>query len=260
LLVPPSPGRAVEAPAVRRFEEDAARSGPVEPWRLGHRSVDVARIVGAIGALGDLGADFRPRRTRDERALFRRTVRAMEREMARELEHEAARPVVALRKLGYGYYVATEPHQVAAARHLQRRRIVAEVTEYVSLHDETARQAFEARRAFEQTTGLTRIGAALPETYAGIESLVRAFGGSQGIPDVREAAMRWEAAVFRPLQVRLRERRLHEWFPGERSADVVFRVARFDLAGGRRSASWDEVLDGFVAAWGRRWPDQEAAA
>src|SRR5439155_4110468 len=74
----------------------------------------------------------------------------------------AALPPVELYKLGFGYYVLDGNHRVAAARELGQMEIDAEVSEFVPLGDLEAQRSFAERRAFERTTGLTRVEAEQP--------------------------------------------------------------------------------------------------
>ncbi len=243
LLVRPALESA-PAPAVRSFGDDAARAGALAPQPLGHRTVELARIVGSVGRPAELGANFRPLRPRQQdEQRYRRILQALER--------GDALPPVELYKLGYGYYVLDGHHRVAAAKQLGQLWIDALVTEFVPVADAESQQLFAERRAFEQATGLTQIGLARPGNYARLEALIREYAQEHNLADLREAAARWYAGVFRPLQVRLRALRLHLRYPGERSADVFVRLADFrshESARQGRLLSWDEALEGFAAA------------
>ena len=127
------------------------------------------------------------------------------------------------------------------------------MTEYVPVDDAQAQRAFAARRAFERATGLTRIGAALPATYDALEGLIDEWAGRDGAGDRRRAAERWESAVYRPLAKQIRESQLGRHFPGERTADIVARLAGHRGAGGPghgRDADWDAALRAVAAALG----------
>lgn len=230
--------------AVRSFGDDAARAGALAPQPLGHRTVELARIVGSVGRPAELGANFRPLRPRQQdEQRYRRILQAMER--------GDALPPVELYKLGYGYYVLDGHHRVAAAKQLGQLWIDAIVTEFVPVADAESQQLFAERRAFEQATGLTQIGLARPDNYARLEALIREYAQEHGLADLREAAARWYASVFRPLQVQLRAQRLHLRYPGERSADVFVRLADYrcqESARQGRTLSWAEALAGFAAA------------
>jgi nucleotide-binding universal stress UspA family protein len=220
LLVRPNVAEAERPPAVRSFAEDAARAGPVAPRSLGLRTVEVARIIGSVGRAAELDENFRINsRRREEDQRFQRVLKAM--------EEGVSLPPVVLYKLGYGYYVLDGNHRVAAAKRLGQLEIDALVTEFVTLGDPQAQRVFAERRAFERTTGLTRIGAALPGQYPRLEELIRDFAAEQGIDDLREAARRWESDVYRPVARQIRALRLTQQFPGERTADVFVRVAQW---------------------------------
>jgi len=220
LLVRPNVAEAERPPAVRNFAEDAARAGPVAPRSLDVRTVEVARIIGSVGRAGELDNNFRINdRRREEDQRFQRVLKAM--------EDGVSLPPVVLYKLGYGYYVLDGNHRVAAAKRLGQLEIDALVTEFVTLGDPQAQRVFAERRAFERSTGLTRIGASVPDQYPRIEERIRDFAAEHGISDIREAAQRWETDVYRPVARKIRALRLTQQFPGERTADVFVRVAQW---------------------------------
>ena len=139
---------------------------------------------------------------------------------------------------------------MASHKELDYDDIHANVTEFIPATDADAQQLFAARRNFERATGLTRVGAARPESYARLEELIDEFAAVRGIDDRREAAERWRVSSYGPLVGRIRALRLNRRFPGERSADIVVRLADY-----RRDASalhdrdvdWDEALAAFAA-------------
>jgi hypothetical protein len=191
LLVRPPDARIPSPPTVRSFSDDAARAGPLAPRALGLRTLEVARIIGSVGRADELDASWRNCRRRADDQRFARIVRLM--------EEGTPLPPVALYKLGYGYYVLDGHHRVAAARHLGQVEIEAEVTAFVPLGDAQAQRVAVERWAFEQATGLVRIGAVVPGHYPRMEERIRTYGLEQGLVDLHEAARRWEAAVYRPL-------------------------------------------------------------
>lgn len=218
LLVRPPEGAVPRTPAVRNFAEDAARAGPVAPRELGLRTVEVARIVGSVGRAGELDARFR------KQASWRAEDQRFARILA--LTEQGARlPPVALYKLGYGYYVLDGNHRVAAAKQLGQVEIDALVTEFVSLDDAQAQRVTAERRAFEQVTGLRRIGAVVPGNYGRLEEMIRAYAAEHGLDDLHEAARSWESQVYRPLATQIRRRRMAQRVAGERTADVFVRLA-----------------------------------
>ena len=208
--LPPTSGET----AVRSFDLDSERVGPAVPHPLDARTVEVACIVGTVGRAGRLEEDFRERGdgARGD-ARYRRLLEA--------LEDSAPLPPVDLYKLGYGYYVLDGHRRVAAARAVGQLWIDATVTEFVPVADVGARRTMAARRAFEQLSGLTRIDAALPETFPTLQRAVGGFAARHDFPDTREAGARWYARVFQPARRRLRAARAHERFPGQRTADIV---------------------------------------
>jgi hypothetical protein len=247
LLVRPALETAPPAPPVRSFADDAAKAGPLAPRSLGARTVEVARIVGSVGRPAELGADFRPLRpNEDDDNRHKRLLQGIER--------GASIPPVELYKLGYGYYVLDGHHRVAIAKQQRQLWIDAIVTEYLPLTEPEAQRIFTERQRFERATGLTRIGLARPGSYARLEELIHEFAELHKIGDLRDAARRWYSEVFRPLQLRVRARRLTQFFPGERTADVVLRLAdhrRLEAQRLGRTAdnlTWEETLASFPPA------------
>ncbi len=251
LLVRPDLEHAPPAPVVRSFADDAARAGPLAPRALGTRTVELSRIVGSVGRPSELGPDFRPlRRWGRDDTRFQRVLQAM--------QEGRSLPPVELYKLGYGYYVLDGHHRVAAARQLGQHWIDANVTEFLPLSNPDAQRLFTERLRFERATGLTRIGVARPGSYPRLEELIHEYADERGIGDLREAARRWYSEVFRPLQMRIRARRLIEHYPGERTADVLLRIAdhrRLESQRRGRPLSWEEALESFVPGL----PEQAAA-
>jgi nucleotide-binding universal stress UspA family protein len=244
LLVRPDLDAPVTTTPLRSFAEDEARAGLLTPRVLGPRRIEVARIIGSVGRTDELGANFRPtaRHPPDEER-YQRIVDLAERGVQ-------PLPPVDLFKLGYGYYVVDGHRRVAAAKQLGFDEIDANVTEYLPTTDVTAQQLFTARRRFERTCGLTSVGAARPESYPRLEALIEEFREARGLTEYKEAAERWRVAVYGDLVRRIRALRLNRYFAGERSADIVVRVADHRAAESARlgrTVTWDEALASFVA-------------
>ena len=218
LLVRPR-GPTLERQQLRCFHEDAEQAGVLTKRDLGMRTIEVARIVGSVDRCRELGSDFRPpvrRRSRHDEDRFRRVRGAMD--AAEEM------PAIEVYKLGFGYYVLDGHHRVAVALENHQMEIDAHVTEYVPVADELAAERFAARRAFEQATGLTEVGAARPESYSILLEAIERYRDEQGLDDLQRAARRWFADVFRPLWQEIRARQLVAAFPGDRSADLIARL------------------------------------
>ncbi len=239
LLVRPALTTVPTRSPLRSFAEDSARAGVLTPIQLGTRQVDVARIIGSVGKVTELGSNFRPPRPQPgEEQRYQRVL---------TLAREGTQPTapIDVYKLGYGYYVVDGHRRVAAHKELGYDDIAANVTEYLPATDTDAQQLFTARRNFERATGLTSVGAAHPESYARLLELIDEFAASRNLDDRREAAQRWRASVYGPLLARIRALRLSRHFPGERSADIVVRLAdyrRDATALYDREVDWDEAL------------------
>jgi len=119
------------------------------------------------------------------------------------------------------------------------------VTEFLPAADEQAPELFAARRAFEQATGLTEVGAARPETYSTLLHAIEAYRQEQGLSELRLAANRWYATLFRPMWQTVRSRQLTAAFPGDRTADYIARLTAWrDVAAPH--SSWEDALNAFA--------------
>lgn len=219
LLVRPRASSAM-SDGPRSFAEDAARAGTLTRRRLGVRSIEVARIVGSLDRAQELGPDFR---RRGQQKLTSLEEQRFQRILALTAS-DACLPPISVYKLGFGYYIEDGHHRVAAARLNGQTEIDADVTEFLPASDDRASTLSSARRNFEQTTGLTDITAARPETYAALLEAITAYRDEAGQPEFTLAARRWERKVFRPLWHAVRQRELAAAYPGDLSADVVARL------------------------------------
>ena len=241
LLVRPR-GETLERQQLRCFHQDAERAGVVVHRDLGVRTIELARIVGSVDRCLELGSDFRPpqrRRRRQDEDRFRRLRGA--------IDAGVAMPLIEVYKLGFGYYVLDGHHRVAVALQRGQLEIDAHVVEYVPSADAQATERFAARRAFERATGLTEIGASHPASYAILLETIERFREEQHLDDLQRAARRWFMEVYRPLWETVRARQLTAAFPGDRSADVVARVANWRAAEGP-DLDWPDALNRYVEA------------
>jgi nucleotide-binding universal stress UspA family protein len=245
LLVHPR-GSPTERRQLRCFREDAERAGMLIQRNLGIRTIEVARIVGSVDRCTELALDFRPpkrrRRKHDEDRLHR---------VRRALEQNDAMPAIDVYKLGFGYYVLDGHHRVAVALQNGQLEIDANVVEYVPAADEQAPERFAARREFERATGLTEIGAARPASYRSLLDAIEHYRKEQGLDELPPAARRWFGEIFRPLWQLIRARQLTAAFPGDRSADLIARLAVW------RAAEAPE-LD-WLEAWEKFFDTQKSA-
>jgi hypothetical protein len=166
----------------------------------------------------DLGPDFRRpawRRRKGDEDRFARVKQG--------LEDGASLPPIDVYRLGFGYYVLDGHRRVAGALVTGQVEIDANVVEFVPAGDEQAAAVFAARRAFELETGLTEVGAARAETYPALLEQIERFKAEHGYADLRLAARRWYADVFRPRWREVRARSLETIPPGDRTADVIAR-------------------------------------
>lgn len=243
LLVHPS-GETLERRQLRCFHEDAERAGGLVQRGLGVRTVEIARIIGSVDRCHELGLDFRPplrRRRKHDEERFARVKRAV--------ESDGEMPAIDLYKLGFGYYVLDGHHRLAVAIAQGQVEIDANVTEFVAVADEQAPERFAARRAFERATGLTDVGAARPETYGILLDAIERYRDERGMTELEVAAPRWFADVFRPLWETIRAREIIAAFPGDRSADLIARLAIWRQAEAP-DVDWLTALDRFVEAQG----------
>jgi len=179
LLIQAQPEKSAASERLRSFAEAAERFGPLVQRPLGLRTIPLDRIVGSVGRAHELGPDFVPRDRPQGDDRFKR-IRAA-------LEHGVGLPPVDLYKLGYDYYVLDGHHRVAAAKAIGQLEIDAVVTEFLPVGDMESHRLFRERRAFEDATGLTRIGATRPGHYERLEAMIRQFAQAQGIADLQGA-------------------------------------------------------------------------
>jgi nucleotide-binding universal stress UspA family protein len=241
MLVHPR-GELLARHQLRCFHEDAERAGMLTRRELGVRTIEVSRIVGSVDRCHELGLDFRPplrRRRKHDEDRFRRVKEA--------LESGASMPAIEVYKLGFGYYVLDGHHRVAVALEAGQVEIDAHVLEYLPVGDEEAPERFAARRAFERATGLTEVGAAHPESYGILLEAIERYREEQGLDDLQRAARRWFVEVFHPLWEAIRARQLIAAFPGDRSADLIARLAMWRAAEAP-DLDWQTALDRFVEA------------
>ncbi|MBV9327703.1 MAG: universal stress protein [Chloroflexi bacterium] len=241
MLVHPQ-GDKLERQQLRCFHQDAERAGVLVQRDLGVRTIEVARIVGSVDRCLELGLDFRPperRRRRQDEQRFDHVRRAV--------DAGTGMPLIEVYKLGFGYYVLDGHHRVAAALERGQIEIDAHVVEYVPFADAEASERFAARHAFEHTTGLTEVGASHPATYTVLLEAIERFRAEQHLDDLQRAARRWFMEIYRPLWEAVRARQLTAAFPGDRSADLIARLAswREDEA---PDLDWPTALDRFVDA------------
>src|SRR5579859_4779317 len=239
MLVHPR-GNMIDRHQLRCFREDAERAGMLIRRDLGIRTIEVARLVGSVDRCTELSIDFRPptrRRRKHDEDRFHRIRRA--------LELNAAMPAIDVYKLGFGYYVLDGHHRVAAALQNGQVEIDANVVEFVPAADEQAPERFAARREFERATGLTEVGAARPESYRTLLDAIEHYRQEQGLEDLQLAARRWFGDVFRPLWESIRARQLTAAFPGDRSADLIARVAVWRAANAPQ-LEWPQALERFI--------------
>ena len=216
LLVRPE-GTPASRRRLRSFHEDAERAGLLVQRHLGTRTLEIGRIIGSVERANELGPDFRPppwrRRKRDEDRFLR---------VKHALETGVRLPPIDVYRLGFGYYVLDGHRRVAGALATGQLEIDANVVEFVPAGDEQAAAVFAARRAFEEATSLTEVGAARPETYPALLRQIEAYQSERGFADLRLAARRWYAEVFRPRWRQIRAQ-LQTIPPGDRTADVIAR-------------------------------------
>ena len=229
---------------LRCFREDADRAGVLIQRNLGIRTIEVARIIGSVDRCHELCADFRPplrRRRKHDEDRFRHLREA--------IESSAGIPAINVYRLGFGYYVLDGHHRVAIAMEEGQVEIDANVVEYVPVADEQAPERFAARREFERATGLTEVGAAHPESYRILLNAIERYREDQRLDDLQHAARRWFGQVFRPLWQAIRTRELTTAFPGDRSADLIARLATW-RATEAPDCDWLQALDRFVESQG----------
>ena len=176
------------------------------------------------------------RRKHDEDRFYR---------VRRALEQNLEIPAIDVYKLGFGYYVLDGHHRVAVALQNGQVEIDANVVEYVPAADEQAPERFAARREFERATGLTEVGAARPESYRILLDAIEHYRQEQRLEDLQLAARRWFGDIFRPLWQLIRARELTAAVPGDRSADLIARLAVW-RATEAPELDWPDALEQWI--------------
>jgi hypothetical protein len=109
---------------IRSFDEDTARLTGLARHYAGIRPIATGDIIGSLGRVHELRADFMPNLRPDGDERFRRVRQAM--------EEGRMLPAIDVYKLGNRYYVVDGHHRVAAARSLGILALDAVVTEFTS--------------------------------------------------------------------------------------------------------------------------------
>jgi hypothetical protein len=236
-------------PTVRSFEEDARHYGPLNRRPLGIRAVPLDRIVGSVGRARELGPDFQPlrRRTRVSPRYDR---------IAKALARGEILPPVELYKLGYDYYVLDGNHRVAAMKELTDNdgEIDAHVTQFLPLGDTEAARVFLERRAFEEATGLTQVGAVERGHYGQLRAEIEAHQAARSAEgrelSLKDAASDWFANVWLPRAEAIRAAGLRRHWPEKRTADIYCYIAEHRVEEEQRRGrpvAWPEALESFRA-------------
>jgi nucleotide-binding universal stress UspA family protein len=236
LLVHPN-SNAARALGLRSFLEDAEWVGALVQRSLGVRTIDVARIVGSVGRHKELGLDFRPAKRR-----YRKGDDERFEAIRKAAETGAPLPAIEVYKLGFGYYVLDGHHRVAAALANGQPEIDANVAEFVQPTDDETTELFRARRSFERASGLIEVGASRAETYTILLRAIEAYRAEHESDDLPLTARRWFDEVYSPLRQAIRAQELHTAFPGDRSADIIARVAVRRETSEQPGASWASAL------------------
>jgi nucleotide-binding universal stress UspA family protein len=240
LMVQPEAPVRGRPDAIRNYADDAARAGALTRRHLGLRTIEVARIIGSVCRARELGPDFKrrglqhPGSIEDQR--YQRILAAT--------RDGVTLPAIVVYQIGFGYYVEDGHHRVAAARETGQTEIEAEVIEFVPVDDSHSPELFAARTRFEHETGLVDLGATRAESYLILLRTIEQFAREQGLTDVRHAARRWQAQVYRPLWARIRTTQLSAAFPGDRTADTVARIAELRE---RSGLDWEQASAGVTS-------------
>jgi hypothetical protein len=236
---------------VRSFEEDARQYGPLNRRPLGLRTVPLDRIVGSVGRARELGPDFQPAGgwSRGRRERYQRVYDALRR--------GAILPPVELYKLGYHYYVLDGNHRVAALKALagDDGEVDAHVTQFLPVGDTEAARVFLERRAFEEATGLTQVGAVERGHYPALQREIERYWAelaaeTGGQRPFREAAGDWFITAWLPRAEQIRRSGLRRRWPEKRTADFYCFVREHQAAEAARCGrrlSWDEALADFAS-------------
>lgn len=165
-------------------------------------------------------------------------------------------PPVELYKLGYNYYVLDGNHRVAAMKELTGNdgEIDAYVTQFLPVGDSEAARVYLERRAFEEATGLTQVGAVERGHYAilqaEIEAHREALQAAGRSVSLKEAASDWFGSIWLPRAEAVRAAGLRRHWPEKRTADIYSYITEHQAAESARLSRpvrWEEALEGFGA-------------
>jgi hypothetical protein len=208
-------------PTVRSFEEDAEHYGPLNRRPLGLRAIPLDRITGSVGRARELGPDFLPHHGFGRRGLSQRYER-----IYNALRNGEVLPPVQLYKLDYHYYVLDGNHRVAAMKALtgNNGEIDAYVTLCLPVGDTEASRVFLERRAFEEATGLTQVGASERGHYPALQAEIAAHQTALAVAGrtltLKEAAADWFVNIWLPRAEQVRRSGLRRHWPEKRTADI----------------------------------------
>lgn len=232
------------------FEEDARHYGPLNRRPLGLRQIPLDRIVGSVGRARELGPDFQPlRRRRGQHSMRYQRI-------AEALKRGEVLPPVELYKLGYDYYVLDGNHRVAAMKELTGNdgEIDAYVTQFLPVGDSEAARVYLERRAFEEATGLTQVGAVERGHYAILQAEIEAHRAALQAAgrsvSLKEAASDWFGSLWLPRAEAIRAAGLRRHWPEKRTADIYCYIAEHQAAERARlgrPVRWEEALARFRA-------------
>ena len=137
----------------------------------GVRPIEIARIVGSVCRARELGPDFqRPGPLKPgsiEEQRFRRVLNAT--------QEGVSLPPISVFQIGFGYYVEDGHHRVAAARICGQTEIDADVTEFVSEHDEQTTALAATRQELRAGNRPARAGRDTPRELCDVAARNRAL-------------------------------------------------------------------------------------
>ena len=205
---------------LKSFDEELRSHGLAAQRLIGLRTVRVDWIVGSVGRAGNLRADFRPHRWR-ENARYK-TMRLL-------MEQEAALPPVSLYELLSEYYVLDGHHRVGAAREIGMTFIDADVVQFLPNEDSPGRQLSFERANFEFRTGLRDIELRDPGGYPRLAREIDEHKwilseAAEGEIGLKVAARGWYEKIYAPAVVAIMIRGLARSFPDRTLAEIYLRV------------------------------------
>ncbi len=205
---------------LKSFNEELKSHGLAAQRPIGLRTVRVDWIVGSVGRAGNLRADFRPHRWRENPRYGT---------MLGLMEQGVSLPPVSLYELLSEYYVLDGHHRMGAAREIGMTFIDADVVQFLPNEDSPARQLSFERAGFEFNTGLRDINLRDPGGYPRLAREIDEYKwilseSEESEIGLKAVARGWYEKIYAPAVVAIMIRGLARSFPDRTLAEIYLLI------------------------------------